>query len=208
MPTPHDVTPRERPWWRDVPTLATAVGLFVAVVARRHRQAPDAVPAPHTVNPPERPWWRDVPTFAAVAGLFVALVFNTAGVWLQVGQTAQTREDTQLGLLTQLNGLARQAEGQMTDARVAYCRDDVLNARDQAAVMEAAQYYDYLAWLFNAGHIDMPSARRYWAPSMTETYEFAALLQVTIAQKRFPSLHQFTTSTPEAERSSGAGVNC
>jgi hypothetical protein len=124
-----------------------------------------------------------------------------------VRQSAQAREDTALALLTQLNGLARQAEGQMINARLAKCEDELLSPEAIAAMMEAAQYYDYLAWLFNAGHIDMPSARSYWAPSMVETYEFAAQEKLSVAQKRFPHLRKFTRSTPGNGRPSGAGVN-
>jgi hypothetical protein len=136
------------------------------------------------------------------------LAFNTVGVWLQVGQTAQARDDTALALLTQLNGLAREAEAQTFVARRAYCTNDLVRPKDRAAVMEAAQYYDYLAWLFNAGHVRMESARRYWAKSMLETYELAALIQVEIAQRRFAHLHRFVLSIPEKERSGNARVYC
>jgi hypothetical protein len=143
-----------------------------------------------------------------VAGLLVALAFNTVGVWMQVGQTAQARDDTALALLAQLNGLAREAESEVFEARSGLCREGVIRPRDHPAVMKAAQHYDYLAWLFNDGHIHMESARRYWTPSMLETYEFAALLQVDIARKRFANLHRFMLSTPEEQRPGSARAYC
>ena len=151
------------------------------------------------LTPPDRPWWKDVPTLAAVVGLFIALVFNTVGVWLQVGESQQAGEDTALALLTQLNGLARQAEGDISGARVAFCKGRPLKAQDEAALMKAAQYYDYLAWLFNSDHIRMASARRYWAPSMIETYELAAVQRLTTAQKRFLDLRRFKFETPKEQ---------
>jgi hypothetical protein len=156
--------------------------------------------APDQVTRAARPWWRDAPTFVAVVGVLVALVFNTVGVWLQVGQSEQARENTALALLTNLNGLARQAEGQIAGVREAFCAGDPPTPRDEAALMEAAQNYDYLAWLFNAEHIRMSSARDYWAPSMLEAYELAALQQLTTAQKRFPELREFKFATARPKR--------
>ena len=88
----------------------------------------------------------------------------------------------------------------MTGVREAWCNGDAINPRQKAALMEAAQYYDYLAWLFNAEHVSMQSARRYWAPSMLETYELAALQQISIAQKRLIELREFKFATPKSER--------
>ena len=65
-----------------------------------------------------------MPTLVAVVGLLVTLMFDTAVVWLQLGQSKQAQEDTALGLLTQLNSLARQAEAQLTGVRNATCRGD------------------------------------------------------------------------------------
>ena len=155
-----------------------------------------------------RKWWREVPTLVAVIGLLVTLMFNTAGVWLQLGQSEQAREDTALGLLTQLNGLARQAEAQLTGVRAANCKGDDLKRTDRAALIEAAQYYDYLAWLFNAKHIDMAAARRFWAPSMIETYELVTLRADRVERKRFANLRRFKFDTPEKQWPPPPGSDC
>jgi hypothetical protein len=142
---------------------------------------------------------RDITTLLAVLGLFVTMVFNTVGVWQYVAQTKRDRVASELGLLTQLNGLARQAEGRLTGVRDAVCSARRPKPRDGAALIEAAQYYEYLAWLFNAHHVTMREARQYWAPSMIQTYELFATLGLTDARRRFPNLNTFKLATPRAE---------
>ena len=155
--------------------------------------------APDRLSREERPWWRDAPTLVAVVGLLAALVFNTVGVWLQVGQSEQARENTALALLTSLNGLAHQAEGQITGVREAFCSGSPPTPRDEAALIEAAQNYDYLAWLFNADEIGVPLAREYWTPSMLETYELMAQQGLPATQERFRELRRFKFATPRRE---------
>jgi hypothetical protein len=141
----------------------------------------------------------DITTLIAVGGLLVTMVFNTVGVWQYVSQTKRDRVASELGLLTQLNGLARQAEGRLTGVRDSVCAARRPKPEDGAALIEAAQYYEYLAWLFNAHHVTMAEARRYWAPSMIETYELFATLRLTDARRRFPNLNAFKLATPRAE---------
>jgi hypothetical protein len=140
-----------------------------------------------------------VGTLIAVLGLVVTMVFNTVGVWQGVAQTKRDRVASELGLLTQLNGLARQAEGRLTGVRESVCSARRPRPRDGAALIEAAQYYEYLAWLFNAGHVTMSDARRYWAPSMIQTYELFATIGLTEARRRFPELNAFKLATPRDE---------
>ena len=154
--------------------------------------------APDHLSRADRPWWRDAPTLVAVVGLLLALGFNTVGVWLQVGQSEQARENTALALLTNLNGLARQAEGQITGVREAFCAGNPPTTRDNEALIEAAQNYDYLAWLFNAEEIRVPSSRDYWEPSMLEAYELMAVQRLEVAQKRFRELRKFKFATPRS----------
>jgi hypothetical protein len=156
--------------------------------------------SPDPLSRAERPWWREAPTLVAVVGLLAALVFNTVGVWLQLGQAEQARENTALALLTQLNGLARQAEDRITGVREAICAGNPATPRDDSALIEAAQNYDYLAWLFNADHIRMQSASDYWAPNMLEAYELAVQQHgLPTAQKRFPELNDFKFAIPKSE---------
>jgi hypothetical protein len=156
----------------------------------------------------EKPWWRQVPTLVAVVGLLITLVFNTAGVWMQLGQSKQAQQDTALGLLTQLKGLAHEAERQMANVREALCKGDPANPKDKVALVEAAQNYDYLAWLFNDRHIEMPSARRYWSASMITTYELVAIQDIEMAQKRFTNLRQFKFATRKSAWPPEPGEDC
>ena len=156
----------------------------------------------------DRPWWRDIPKLVAVNGLLITLAFNTAGVWMQLGQSKQAQEDLALGLLTILNGIAHQAERQMAGVRGLLCDGRVANAKNEAALLEAAQNYDYLAWLFNDRHINMPSARRYWSASMITTYELVAIQDVEMAQKRFTNLRRFKFATPQREWPPALGEDC
>ena len=128
----------------------------------------------------------------------LALAFNTVGVWLQVGQSEQARENTALALLTDLNGLARQAEGQITGVREAVCAGNPPTPRDNTALIEAAQNYDYLAWLFNAEEIQVPSARDYWEPSMIEAYDLMGVQRLDVAKERLRELREFKMATPRS----------
>ena len=156
----------------------------------------------------DKPWWREVPTLVAVVGLLVTLGFNTAGVWMQIGQSERAQQDTALSLLTQLNGLAHEAERQMADVRASFCRGDPASTEDELALVEAAQNYDYLAWLFNDRHITMTSARRYWSASMITTYELADIQDHDMAQKRFANLRRFKFATPRSAWPPSVGEEC
>jgi hypothetical protein len=160
------------------------------------------------MKPSGKPWWREVPTLVAVVGLLITLVFNTAGVWMQIGQSEQAQQDTALSLLTQLNGLAHEAERQLADVRESFCRGDPANSQDEEALVEAAQNYDYLAWLFNDRHIKLPSARRYWSSSMITTYELADIQDHDMAQQRFANLRRFKFATPRSAWPPELGEEC
>jgi hypothetical protein len=155
-----------------------------------------------------KPWWREVPTVIAVIGLLGTLLFNTLAVWMQLGQSKQTQKAAELGLLTQLNGLAHQAERQTAGVYVALCNGDPANLEDEAALLEAAQHYDYLAWLFNHDHIRVPSARSYWSGNMITTYELVLVQDKKRADARFANLRQFKFATPENEWPPELGKDC
>jgi hypothetical protein len=146
-----------------------------------------------------RRWWRNIPTLIAVVGLIVTLIFNTVGVWQQVAQTKRERITAELGLITQLSGVARQAEARLVAVRTRACSGRQPNQEHKEALLEAAQEYDYLAWLFNQRHIKMESARRYWAPSIIETFELFATIQYADARSRVPNLEEFRSDTPKQQ---------
>jgi hypothetical protein len=148
-------------------------------------------------------------TLVALFGLVAALVYNTIGVRQQVGQarlaseqaklaTEQARENrqnTQISLLAQLNALAGEADRQISATRLpeARCRGGrEASIAEQAAISAAAQYYDFLAWLFNERHVTMESAKRYWTAPMLEAHDLAAtFLGLDTANTRYPELARF-----------------
>jgi hypothetical protein len=147
----------------------------------------------------------DVATGVAIAGLLVTLVFNTFGVREQAKQARQTRSDTQIGLLTQLNNLVAESDRALnaTGAPAYRCRpwEHPLNRDAKAKVLAAVQYYDYLAWLFNQHHITMQAARSYWTPSMLDAYELAAdYYGPALIRSRFAELDRFKSAAPATLR--------
>lgn len=145
---------------------------------------------------------RDIATLVAVAGLLVTMIFNTIGVWQQVDQAKrasdqahQTRVDTQVQLVTQLNAFSADAEREVVAAGVdeRRCEPDFQATPVQrAAVARAARYYDFLAWLFNQRQVVMTSARQYAQAGMSDIYLLAEqTFGLRAAQKTYPELRRF-----------------
>jgi hypothetical protein len=165
-----------------------------------------------------RPLWRqDVATNVAVVGLLVTMVFNTIGVWQQVDQTElagreaaraadqarQTRIDTQVQLITQLNALSAEAEREVVAAGVDIAQQRIdfeATAHQRAAVSSAARYYDYLAWLFNERQVVLGSAQSYSTESMVKMYELAIhTFGFKEAQRTYPELRRFAVAVHRDE---------
>jgi hypothetical protein len=151
-----------------------------------------------------RRWWRDAAILVAILGLLVTMIFNTLEVRRQATQATRERVAAELALLTQLSGVARQAEARLTSVRIRACKGKGPSPAGRIALIEAAQDYDYLAWLFNHGHLEMASARKYWAPSMIQTYELLATIKFKEAIRRVPELRTFKFKTPKNEWPPGA----
>ena len=163
-----------------------------------------------------RGWNQDVATLVAVVGLLVTMVFNTLGVWQQVKQSKlasdqahQTRVDTQIQLVTQLNALSADAERDVVAAGVdiAGCNAAFKpTAQQRAAVARAARYYDFLAWLFNKRQVVLRSAQRYAQAGMNDIYLLAGdTFGFRPAQKTYPELRRFRLAMHGALRDPCAG---
>jgi len=144
----------------------------------------------------------NVATLVAVVGLLVTMVFNTLGVWQQVRQSKlasdearQTRVDTQVQLVTQLNALSADAERDVVAAGVDVQGCDITfqpTPQQRAAVARAARYYDFLAWLFNQRQIVMTSARQYAQAGMADIYLLAErTFNLRPTQRDYPQLSRF-----------------
>lgn len=150
-------------------------------------------------------WWRDIATNVAIVGLLVTLVFNTFTACGQLEQShrdaeqaTETRRYTQIGVLTQLAGEARQSDRVIESGNLPAlrCKGDYtisdLSVRDEAALREALGVYDYLAWLFNEGHVGLSSARSVWAPRMIDAAQLGSkLLSERDVAINWPELARF-----------------
>jgi hypothetical protein len=142
------------------------------------------------------------------------MIFNTFGVWQQVkqselasreaaqsaAQARQTRNDTQITLLTELNALAGESDRRISLTRLpdVRCTGGYTPSRqDEAAIAAALQYYDFLAWLFNERYVAMDSAKRYWTDSMLEAQDLAAtFFGLDETNRRWPELARFKRAIP------------
>lgn len=136
-------------------------------------------------------------------GLIITLVFNTLGVWFQLGEARQSKDVSQLGLVTELNTIAQQAEEKInaTDLPDKRCDDDQteqLRDREQAALAAALKNYDYLAWLFARDHVTLADANDYLAPAMIDAYEFGGVfVPAEHLARDYPNLKRFRDSAPK-----------
>jgi hypothetical protein len=127
----------------------------------------------------------------AVLGLVVTLLFNTVGVWAQYAQSRtdakralETRRFTEIGMLTQLSSEARASQRAISTSNLVRlsCQKNPNHSRfaaspDDAALEQALGVYDFMAWLFNSGELDMPSARAMWGPRLDEAARMARTLK-------------------------------
>jgi hypothetical protein len=156
-----------------------------------------------------KPWWREPPVAVAALSLLVALLFNTVGVWAQFVQSrsdadraAESRRFTQIGMLTQLSAEARASERIIVSSNlpVLRCAKRPNASRpkpsDTAALEQALGVYDFMAWLFNTGQLDMPSARLMWGPRLIDSAEMARkILSQEALQNLWPQLAKFEATT-------------
>lgn len=140
----------------------------------------------------------------AVIGLVVTLVFNTLGVWLSLNQSRESKEVSQLGLVTELNAIAQGADEKInaTDLPDLRCDGNMLGQMkdsEEAAVTIALQNYDYLAWLFLRDHVTLSDADDYMTPSMIDAYQLGgAFIPPQRLARSFPNLKRFRDRTPKA----------
>ena len=119
-------------------------------------------------------------TALAVIGLLVTLLFNTIGVWRSEDQARKSRIATEVSLLTQVGDAVNRAETSLTElgANDKACEQAPhLTEKQEASLHSALTYYDYLAWLFNQGHVTQESAKRYWGVNMTYAYDLGRRLK-------------------------------
>lgn len=166
--------------------------------------APDP---PHVTD--VRPWWREPPVAIAALSLIVALAFNTVGVWAQFVQSRtearraqESRRFTEIGMLTQLSAEARASERVIASSRLPRLRclehpnHSAYRDQDVAALEQALGVYDFMAWLFNTGQLDMPTARQIWGPRLVDAAQLGAKLRsVQELRTLWPQLAQFQATS-------------
>lgn len=155
--------------------------------------------------PDGRPWWREPPVALAGLSLLVTMLFNTVGVWAQFVQSrtdadraVESRRYTQIGMLTQLSAEARASERVIVSSNLPSLRckknpnSSQLEPSDVASLHQALGVYDFMAWLFNTGQLDLASARLMWGPRLVDSAEMAGkLLSPEELQNLWPQLAKF-----------------
>jgi hypothetical protein len=149
------------------------------------------------------PWWRQAATRLTVLGLLVTLFFNTLAVTQGARDAKRSRETEQIGLLTQLNSDATDAEAAInaTPAPHKPCngRSDqsTLNTKDDAALRDAVHDYEYLAWLFNHKRVTVGDARVFFGGRMIDGWRLARrYLGHAELTRVYPELSRFVRETP------------
>jgi hypothetical protein len=138
-----------------------------------------------------------------VLGLIVTLVFNTLGVWFQLDEARQSKDVSQLGLVTELNTIAQQSEEKInaTDLPDKRCDGDQtgeLRDREEAVLAAALKNYDYLAWLFARDHVTLGDANDYLAPAMIDAYQFGGVfIPAAYLARDYPNLKRFRDTRPK-----------
>lgn len=133
----------------------------------------------------------------AVLGLIVTLVFSTVGVWFQLDQSRQSKEVSQLALVTQLNTIVKDSETDINETEAPDLRCDgnqlgQLHDDESAKLLAALDQYDYLAWLFARGRVTLADAKDYMAPAMIDVYRLGqAFIPPAELSRHVPYLETF-----------------
>jgi len=153
----------------------------------------------------KHPGWRDASVVVAAIGLFLTLAFNTFTVWRSERETRKARIANEVSLLTQVGESSNRASQDLvaSGANDDRCKKAVafsLNDRDEARLVAALTYYDYLAWLFNKGQVKLASAKEYWGPQMIDVYRLGRIFEGDQVDALYRELSFFVGSAPKALR--------
>jgi len=153
------------------------------------------------------PWWREAATLLGVVGLLVTLVFNTVAVRQSARQDVESRETSQIGLLTQLNANASDSERAInaTEAPDKLCGPpEPPDDRIRPPLLAGLDYYEYLAWLFNHGRVTVTGSRVFFAERMIEGWRLGRHFYGNeLVRDRYAELERFVRATPAAQRGDG-----
>jgi hypothetical protein len=143
----------------------------------------------------------DISAVTAIASLVVALVFNGLQVRDSAEQSRAARQATELGLLTQLNGIVAQSESTVSPLdrefrTVEAQTGTTLSTKTEASLAITLKNLDYMAWLFNHGFVAIPGARQLWERRMKCMYATAFLVYGPTASVRLRNLQRFVGFPP------------
>lgn len=157
--------------------------------------SPDPSHGDSSAPPRRRPRLIDISTLTAVAGLAVALVFNALQVRDSAKQERETRQATQLELLTELNGLVTPFQTKVVPLSPEFRRAEdgngSLSNSTNANFAATLTNLNYLAWLFDNGYVAIPAARQLWSPEMECADATALLVYGPRARARLSALDRF-----------------
>lgn len=150
------------------------------------------------------PWWREAATLLGVVGLFLTLLFNTLAVRQSARQDVEGRETAQIGLLTQLNSNASDAERAINDTQAPddLCEPSAPPDEESAsALLAGLDYYEYLSWLFNRERLTVKDSRDFFAERMTDGWRMARhFYGGDVVRDRYGELERFVRDTPRGQR--------
>jgi hypothetical protein len=132
----------------------------------------------------------------AAAGLLLALGFNGVQVRDSARAQNQARLATELGLLTQLQNVMsesvyRRVQFAPQFRQMRAGRRGSLTPPAYRATAEEAANMDYLAWLFNSGHLTVEGADQLWGPRMICEYQRAFAPSLATPAQDLPDLLEF-----------------
>lgn len=150
--------------------------------------------------------WGNVGAVIAAAAAVLGIWFSAFSAYETLEQQDQTREATQLGLLTELTGSARAAFEKINGSTIPEkaCSLPVREPTpdEDAALFDALGTLDYLSWLQRTSQMqDLPGAQAYWRPMLLGAYTLAHRVhQRDELVANFPNLVAYVDDLPAGTR--------
>jgi hypothetical protein len=149
----------------------------------------------------KRDRWTAVSVAIAAIGLVAALVFNGLQVRDSAEAQRQAKSATELGLLTQLQGVMSESLYSRVPYKEQFRRlraglPGRLTPAAYRVMVEEASNMDYFAWLFNEGYLTAPGADELWGPRMICEFKQVFAPGFENPAREVPDLYRFIQERP------------
>jgi hypothetical protein len=118
--------------------------------------------------------WQLIASLTAIASLVVALIFNGLQFRQTRHATEESREATELQVFTELHQLVNNSVASVVISRGSWSSGELSDGADRS-LQRAMNNMEYLAWLFNGGHVKLAGAEELWAPAVRCLYDIASI---------------------------------